>query len=459
MATHVRCGTLVHRHGGRRAQDADAGGRRRPPALCRSDGGRAAGGQRRCRARLRRILRHARACRTCIRTSRTAMRRPRRTSISTSRWNSARSAACSSRRRCLAAGYTSICSPGDAGQISLSVRNAIDCGLFDGPRVTAAGRYLTSRQGLTDWYPTLDRRARYLDRPAGDEPRRGDRGDPRAGEERRRLHQDRARRRADGVPTASSSPPSTRKRRAQWWPRRIASAARWWCMRAAARPRSMPRAPASTSSSTPTTSTTNASTRCWKVGQRHRPDAHLPAQHRRLHPAARARCHQGRIGDVQREYETACANLRKAREAGIPMMTGTDSGFAVTPYGEWHAREIEIFVKRSRLHAGRGAARGDAVTARLHGRGRARSACSSRAAPPTSSRSPARRSTNVSLLQDKARIRHVHIAASAWRARARLRSLEGHRPGMDNWNDLYTQERVAELGIRPARQSAALQDS
>ena len=40
------------------------------------------------------------------------------------------------------------------GQISLSVRDAINFGLFDGPRVTAAGRYLTTRQGLTDWYPT-----------------------------------------------------------------------------------------------------------------------------------------------------------------------------------------------------------------------------------------------------------------------------------------------------------------
>jgi len=57
-------------------------------------------------------------------------------------------------QKCLAAGYTSICAPGDAGQISLSVRNAINFGLFDGPRVTAAGRYLTTRQGLTDWYPT-----------------------------------------------------------------------------------------------------------------------------------------------------------------------------------------------------------------------------------------------------------------------------------------------------------------
>jgi imidazolonepropionase-like amidohydrolase len=57
-------------------------------------------------------------------------------------------------QKVLAAGYTSICAPGDAGQISLSVRDAINFGLFDRPRVTAAGRYLTTRQGLTDWYPT-----------------------------------------------------------------------------------------------------------------------------------------------------------------------------------------------------------------------------------------------------------------------------------------------------------------
>src|ERR1700732_3415903 len=57
-------------------------------------------------------------------------------------------------QKVVAAGYTSICAPGDAGQVSLSVRDAINFGLFDGPRVTAAGRYLTTRQGLTNWYPT-----------------------------------------------------------------------------------------------------------------------------------------------------------------------------------------------------------------------------------------------------------------------------------------------------------------
>src|SRR5271170_6180773 len=57
-------------------------------------------------------------------------------------------------QKVLAAGYTAICSPGDAGQVSLSIRNAIQAGLFDGPRVSAAGPYITTRQSLTDWYPT-----------------------------------------------------------------------------------------------------------------------------------------------------------------------------------------------------------------------------------------------------------------------------------------------------------------
>ena len=57
-------------------------------------------------------------------------------------------------QKCAAAGCTAICSPGDAGQISLSIRNAIGAGLFDGPRIMAAGPYITTHQGLTDWYPT-----------------------------------------------------------------------------------------------------------------------------------------------------------------------------------------------------------------------------------------------------------------------------------------------------------------
>ena len=32
--------------------------------------------------------------------------------------------------------------------------------------------------------------------------------------------------------------------------------------------------------------------------------------------------------------------LHRAHQAGVKMATGTDSGFSVTPYGVWHAREL-----------------------------------------------------------------------------------------------------------------------
>ena len=32
-------------------------------------------------------------------------------------------------------------------------------------------------------------------------------------------------------------------------------------------------------------------------------------------------------------------------KAGVPMLCGTESGFSVTPYGNWHYREMEVFVK------------------------------------------------------------------------------------------------------------------
>lgn len=43
-------------------------------------------------------------------------------------------------------------------------------------------------------------------------------------------------------------------------------------------------------------------------------------------------------------FDCAAPALTKAHEAGVPFMTGTDSGFAVTPYGEWHARELELLM-------------------------------------------------------------------------------------------------------------------
>lgn len=45
------------------------------------------------------------------------------------------------------------------------------------------------------------------------------------------------------------------------------------------------------------------------------------------------------------EIEVTAAMLAKAHTNGVPMLTGSETGFAVTPVGEWHARELEMFVQ------------------------------------------------------------------------------------------------------------------
>jgi imidazolonepropionase-like amidohydrolase len=51
---------------------------------------------------------------------------------------------------------------------------------------------------------------------------------------------------------------------------------------------------------------------------------------------------------ARRMLEKSVDSLHRAREAGVKFAMGTDSGFAVTPYGEWHARELELL----RVYAG-----------------------------------------------------------------------------------------------------------
>ena len=45
------------------------------------------------------------------------------------------------------------------------------------------------------------------------------------------------------------------------------------------------------------------------------------------------------------EIEETAKMIRKAYDAGIRLLSGSESGFALTPYGHWHARELEIFVE------------------------------------------------------------------------------------------------------------------
>jgi len=56
-------------------------------------------------------------------------------------------------QKVLAAGVTGISQPGGSYFIGVAVRDGIAEGRVKGPRMTSAGRYITTSNGLTDWYP------------------------------------------------------------------------------------------------------------------------------------------------------------------------------------------------------------------------------------------------------------------------------------------------------------------
>ena len=45
------------------------------------------------------------------------------------------------------------------------------------------------------------------------------------------------------------------------------------------------------------------------------------------------------------EITESVDTLRTAFDAGVPLLTGSESGFSLTPYGDWHYRELQVFVE------------------------------------------------------------------------------------------------------------------
>lgn len=48
----------------------------------------------------------------------------------------------------------------------------------------------------------------------------------------------------------------------------------------------------------------------------------------------------------EKEIQDNVPIFRKAFEAGVPFICGSESGFSVTPYGDWHYKELEVFVEK-----------------------------------------------------------------------------------------------------------------
>jgi imidazolonepropionase-like amidohydrolase len=357
-------------------------------------------------------------------------------------------------QKCAAAGYTAICSPGDAGQISLSIRNAVRAGLFDGPRVVAAGPYITTHQGLTDWYPTwigapstsIGRLVTNLNEAIEEV-----RWQVKNGVDCIKLALDGIQRRPDGELIAAFTQEETdaivRETHRMGKKAISHSVGREATLYAARAGVDLIFHGFDLDDECIAAMLETGSALCPTLTHpRNVIDFTQPHE-----PAAQ----KGRIEATEKRYRIGTANLKKAVAAGVPFLTGTDTGFAVTPYGEWHARELELFV------ADLGFSPAAAMRAATEVNGRFMSEAGAigvlakgRAADFIAwDGSPL---ADIRLLQDKRRLKAVYIGGKEYRMEDRPydpRQVTDF--ALSNWTDLYTQARVAELGIGQERKLAA----
>ncbi|HJU16228.1 MAG TPA: amidohydrolase family protein [Stellaceae bacterium] len=347
-----------------------------------------------------------------------------------------------------AAGVTAICSPGDAGRISLSIRDAIRAQLFDGPRVMAAGPYLTTHQGLTDWYPTWIGvpetsigRLVTTTAEAIEEVRR----QVKDGVDCVKIALDGIQRRANGELVAAFTQEETDaivRETHRLGKKAVAHArgreATLYAARAGvdlifhANHLDDECIAAMLASGSLLSPTLTQPKNIIDFTQPHEPAFH-----------------KGRPNAVRREYEIGVANWKKAHARGVPFLTGTDTGFAVTPYGEWHARELELFVEDLGFTPAAALRAATEANARFMTAGAAIGTLEPGHAADFIALdfSPL---ADIRLLQERTRLRAVHIAGRE--IRVPERSWDPRRVtdfALVNWTELYTRERVAELRRRP----------
>jgi imidazolonepropionase-like amidohydrolase len=353
-----------------------------------------------------------------------------------------------------AAGYTAICSPGDAGQVSLSIRNAINAGLFDGPRVMAAGPYITSHQGLTDWYPTwigapITSIGKLVTTAA--EAVEEIRWQVKNGVDCIKIAMDGIQRRPDGELIAAFTQEET-----DIMVRETHRMGRKAVAHAVGREATLYSARAGMDLIFHGFGSDDECIAAMKKsGSALCPTLTQPKNVIEFTQPHEPAALKGRPDATAKRYQLGCANLKKAKKAGIPFLTGTDTGFAVTPYGEWHARELELLVddlgfsKAGALRAAtevNGRFMADTASIGALESGRAADFIAWDGSPLA----------DIAILQDKRRLRGVYIAGREIRIADRPydpRKVTDF--SLSNWTDLYTQERVAELRGQSRRLAAA----
>jgi imidazolonepropionase-like amidohydrolase len=241
----------------------------------------------------------------------------------------------------LRAGVTSFCDPGSTWQVAVTARDAIANGMFPGPRIFAAGRHIAADGGYADYFPS------WLGMPVSAEGVLCSTRDEMVAEVRRQVKnrvdlvkisgdsqaQDKL---DDAGPCFSDEELATIVATAHRLGRKTTIHSRYaetvlaavrakvdWLIHASymrrqdigyVRDQTVPICPT-------LTFTANIVERGHEVG---------------VDPRY--------IETKKRELDALVDVHSRAHEAGITLLAGSESGFSVTPYGEWHTRELELMV-------------------------------------------------------------------------------------------------------------------
>jgi imidazolonepropionase-like amidohydrolase len=240
----------------------------------------------------------------------------------------------------LRAGFTSISQPGGSYYVGVALRDAIRRGFVQGPRMATAGRYITTSNGLTDWYPDS------VGVPEGSIGVLANTLPEMINEVRHQVKNG-----VDFIKLADS-PMGNYQAFTNDEVRQLADLAHQLGKRITIHARGSAEVSAAVAAGFD-----------WIMHGNEMTDetiARLAESQIPLVPTltllANARDAGAPFGVPaglhdrwSRMLDDTGLTLHRARAAGVVFVTGTDSGFSLTPYGEWHARELVLLAEYAGL--------------------------------------------------------------------------------------------------------------
>ena len=234
----------------------------------------------------------------------------------------------------LLAGVTAACDPGGPNGVAPAVRDAIDGGLIQGPRFSAAGRQITTQLGIGDTLP------RWID---VHESSFG--ALVRCTEDLLQEIRNQVKDTVDLIKIAGSGPGTTE----------YAAFSRDELAVAVTEAHRLCRPITMHARSRQSVADAAAVGVDWIMHASYMDPATLEVVLEKQIPllpamtllvnSLEAPGHRGFVADAMKhELDAAVAILSKAHAAGATLIAGSETGFAMTPYGEWHTREMELFV-------------------------------------------------------------------------------------------------------------------